>query len=261
MRKSSFITAVLGTAALTLPFGIYAQDEDRASLSDVWLVMPKAGMTTQFENAVRTHLAYRADVGDSRSWTAYAATVGSNPRLYQWRAGGLTWADQDAYMAEDQEKGYSAHWFANVDQYVDHYHHFMERSDFENSHWPEGLGQHPYYGVTTWSWKQGAGPASEEARKKLSQIAMEDGWADRGYNWMWLSRIGGRPTLMIVAEYDSYADMAPPEQDFFEFVSETVGAEEAGKLFADFGSGFTDSSYTVWAHRPDLSTTDTAGSD
>ena len=90
----------------------------------------------------------------------------------------------------------------------------------------------------------------------------EGGWGDAGNHWLWLSRIGGSPTLMLVTEFDDFADMAPPEQTFFEYVSEQLGSdEEASAMFAAFGSGFTDSSYTVWAHRPDLSSGGTAGGD
>jgi len=262
MRRSSFFTTLLGTAMLFIPLGLWAQDDERAPLSDVWMVMPKQGMAMKFEEAVRSHMAYRRDVGDSRNWVAYSASIGSNPQLYQFRAGDLNWADQDAYVAEDEEKGLGSHWFANVDQYVDHYHHYMERSDFEHSHWPADLGQHSYYGVTSWTWKEGAGPATEQAREQLSQIAMDGGWGEMGNHWLWLSRIGGKPTLMIVNAFDDFADMEPPEQSFFDFVTEQLGsAEDAGKIFAQFGAGFADSSYTVWAHRPDLSTTQTAGSD
>ena len=89
MKKTSLITSFLGTAMLLIPLGLYADHHERAPLSDVWLVMPKAGMATQFEAAAKMHMAFRRDAGDSRDWEAYAATIGSNPMLYQWRTGGL----------------------------------------------------------------------------------------------------------------------------------------------------------------------------
>lgn len=253
MNKKGFGAGLLAVALLIPPLASWAQDDDRNTLSDVWLIVPKQGMVQQFEAAAKTHLAYRRDAGDSRTWTAYQTSVGANPTLYQWRANGLDWADQDAYVAEDADNGYSAHWFANVDQYVDHYHHFMEVADLESSNWPADLGQHPYYGVTSWTMKPNAGPDVTAARKELSRLAKEEGWAERGNHWIWLSRVGGRPTLMIATEFDDYADMAPPEQSFFAFVSEQIGAEEARALIDRFTAGFADSNYAVWAHRPDLS--------
>lgn len=61
-------------------------------------------------------------------------------------------------FCEDAEKGFGANWMANVDQYVDHYHHYIEVADYENSDWPADLGQKPYYGVTSWAVKDNAGP-------------------------------------------------------------------------------------------------------
>ena len=68
MRKISFITSLLATAMLVIPLGLYADhhEDERAPLSDVWLVMPKSGMAMQFEAAATTHMAFRSDAGDSR---------------------------------------------------------------------------------------------------------------------------------------------------------------------------------------------------
>ena len=67
----------------------------------------------------------------------------------------------------------------------------------------------------------------------------------------------GVPSYSIDGELfwgdDSFEDMAPPEEDFYDFLVSQVGAGEADRLFADFGAGYTSSSYTVWMHQPDLS--------
>lgn len=258
MKKTSIITSMLGTALLLIPLSLFAQDDERAALTDVWYVMPKAGMMAEFEAAATAHIAFRRDAGDSRNWEAYASALGSNPQLYQWRAGGLEWADMDAYAAEDQANGYSEHWFTNVDQYVDHYHHYMEEADYENSQWPADLGQQPYYGVTTWKIQVGAGLDGFEARKELSKIGMEEGWEE---NWLWQTRTGGSDTLILVNELENMAAMESPEQSYFEFVSEKRSPEVAADLFSKFADRYTDASYTIWAHRPDLSSEETAGAD
>lgn len=258
MKKTSFITSIFGTALLLIPLSLFAQDDERAALSDVWYVMPKAGMVTEFEAAAKQHIAFRQDAGDSRSWEAYSTALGSNPSLYQWREGGLTWADMDAYIAEDAENGYSKHWQANVDQYVDHYHHYIEQADYENSQWPADLPQQPYYGVTAMKINQSAGMEGFEARKELSKIGLEEGWEE---NWLWLTRTGGPGIVMIVTELENMAAMEPPEQSFFEFVSEKRSPEEAAELFAQFSDRYTNSDFTIWAHRPDLSSEETASGD
>ncbi len=260
MKRFSIVLRLAGIAMLILPLTLSADHhEKRAELTDVWLMMPKQGMATQFEDAVKSHMAFREDAGDPREWEGYSVALGSNPSLYMWRYCCFNWADQDSYTSEDADKGLSENWFANVDQYVDHYHHYMESMDWETSNWPEDMAQDAYYGVTTWDLKEGAGPGPNQARKQLSQIALDEGW---DYKWLWHSRIGGSPKLMIVSPYANFAAMEPPEQEFFEFVAQHLGSEEeAGKIFDQFASGFTGSDYTVWAYRDDLSAGSVAGSD
>lgn len=253
MKKCSFVVSV---AALILPLGVLADshEEELPSLSDVWIVVPKQGMENQFEEAAAAHMAFRADGGDSRNWAGFRVVLGHHINLYQWRYCCFDWADQDAYLVEEEESGFGQHWSENVHQYVDHYHHYFDDADRENSHWPEGESTGPYYAVTSWAMKQGAGPGPGEARKQLSQLALNEGWANEDRKWLWLSRIGGKPMLAIVTEHENYADMAPPEPSFFEFLTEQLeSAEEAGALFAEFNSGFTSSDYTVWMYDEGLS--------
>jgi len=255
MKKSSLIVSIAGIAALILPLSLLAQDqeEEQGPLADVWVVVAKRGMEAQFSEAMKAHMAFRAEAEEMRDWQAYRVVVGHHLNLIQFRSCCFDWADLDAHEAEDAEKGLSANFNENVDQYVDHYHHYLERNDWENSHWPDEGTDGPYYGVTSWTVKQGAGPGPNEARKKLSEVALNEGWAEAGHNWFWLSRVGGKPMTLIVNSFESFADMAPPEQSFIEFVTEKLGAEEAGAVIAQFGAGFTSSDYTVWKYDESLS--------
>lgn len=110
------------------------------------------------------------------------------------------------------------------------------------------------YGVTSWVWKEDAGPEVGEVRKEISQALIEAGWGEEN-PWLWLSRIGGKPMIMVVTPFDNYADMAPPEQDMYEFMIENsdMEGEDLNAAFTAFGSGFSSSDYTIWQLRPDLS--------
>ena len=255
MKKTSLIVSIAAMAGLILPLSLLAQDEEEGlgPLSDVWFVVPKRGMEAQFSEAMAAHIAFRAEAGESRTWQAYTVAVGRDITPFQFRSCCFEWADLDAHGPEDLEKGLGANFNENVDQYVEHYHHYLERNDWENSYWPDEGTDGPYYGVTSWTVKQGAGPGSEVARKKLSEVALNQGWAEAGHNWIWLSRIGGKPMVMVVTSKADYADMAPSEPSFFEWVGEQLGAEEAGAVFAQFGSGFAGSDYTIWRHNENLS--------
>lgn len=255
MRKWSVVFGFVGFAMLALPASALAQDEEAAppSLTDVWLVVPKAGMESEFFAAIAADKELRDKKNDSRSWEVYTVEMGDHTNVVQFRACCFDWGDEDAYRIEEEEKGFSKHWNEKVEPYIDHYHRQYQKLDYENSHWPDGKGDGPFYGVTTWKIKAGSGPASGAARKKMSQLALNEGWASDENNWLWHWSLAGKPTLMIASSFASYADMAPPEQSFNEFAVEKLGEEEAGELFADFNSGLGGSDYTIWVHQPELS--------
>ena len=255
MKKCTWIAFV---AALVLPLAAPAEHheepEQPAPLSDVWLLVPKQGMAAEFTEAAKKHMAFRAKAGESRSWMAFRPVIGDKMDVVQYRSCCFNYADMDAYIAEDEKLGLSAHWNANVDQYVDHYHHYLDSNDWENSHWPEDSNG-PYYGVTAWTWKEGTGPGPTEVRKKFSQLAKNEGWAEAGHNWIWLERIGGKPIIAVVSSFENFADMAPGEQNFFEFIAEKLGSEkDASEMFMKFGSAFESSDYSVWEYDADLAT-------
>jgi hypothetical protein len=246
MKKTAVITGLISVVALIAPFSLFADEAEKAApppLSDVWIVVPKTGMEGKFREAVAAEVKARTGLGDTHDWQAYTVVIGHTLNAVQFRACCFNWAGLGAYEAEGDERGYTDYWNENVDQYVDHMHRYIEYTDWENSNWAEDENNGPYYGVTTWKMKQGAGPASSAARKKMSQVAINEGWEGQ---WLWLSRIGGKPMTAVVSSFESYADMEPPEQSFFEFLIEKLGAEEAAAMFADFGSGYSDSDYTVW---------------
>ena len=246
-------SAFLALIALVFSFSAFADDhEERASLSDVWVLAPKVGKFDEFAAAMSEYMAWRAEVGDSREWWAFAPVVGHNLNRVMYRTCCYEWADQDDYLAEAEEKGFGDKFDEMVGKYLDHAHHYFDNSDWDNSHWTDDT-KGPYFGVTTWKLKVGFHAEAYEARVKMSQMAM-DGWASDDNQWLWVMNTGGENTLAIVSPFSSYADMAPPEYSFYQFISDKLGSEEeAGKLFDAFNQGKAKEDYTVWRYIPELS--------
>ena len=256
MKRTSFLVSLAGIAALTLPLSLVAQEDGDAPppLSDVWVMVVKPGMMAEFNEAMATHVQFRKDAGESRTWDAFRVAVGHNMTPIGVRSCCFEWADLDVFEAENEALGLTANFNENVGRYVEHFHHYFERSDWANSHWPDTGTGGPYYAVTSWVDKAGSGPEAAAAREAMSQFAKNEGWADEDNNWLWYSRVGGNEITSLVSSYDNYADMAPPEQSFFEYAAEKLGEEEAGKMFKAFGSGFEDSDYTIWKYDESIST-------
>ena len=258
MKKTNIWASLASLAIFALPAAAMAQDDAAAEepppLTDVWVMVIKPGMEAEYNAAMAAHMQFRKDAGESRIWYAYRVAVGHNMKPILFRSCCYEWADQDAYEMENIEKGLNEDFNENVLQYVDHFHHYLEEFDWDNSHWPDSGTNGPYYGVTTWTNKQGRGPASGDAREKMSQLAKNEGWAKDDNNWLWIFRTGGASITALVSSYENYADMAPPEESFYAFAVDKLGEVEADEMFGDFNGGFDDSDYTIWVLDEALST-------
>ena len=248
-----FAAAILAAGPLA---ALADNHESQPALASVWIFAPKQGETDKFEKAMREHAAMREKGGDTRDWSVYSVAIGDHMGIYQVRYCCFDWADEDAYNAANADKGFGEHFQKTVAPHVDHMHHYFERMDFEMSSWPDDMDDTEYVGVTSWVWKEGAGAASSDARKQITQVLLDEGWGDDNH-WLWHSRIGGKPMIMVAVPYENYADMAPPEETMYEFMLQNsdMDAEELDATFQAFGSGFSSSDYTVWQSRPDLSVT------
>lgn len=249
MKKLSAILSLFAIASLLQPLVLLADaHEDAAApppLSDVWVMQPKQGMEAEFAKAVAKHTEYRDKNGETRSWQVFDVEIGDKIGAVTIRSCCYNWADQDEYKALEAEKGFGEDWNKHVHQFVDHYHHYLEEVDYENSHWPEGTGNGPYYGVSTFTLKADSVGAFSRSVKKISEIA-KDGWANDENTWLWLSRIGGGDKVALVSSYESFAAMKEPEKSFFEFLTEKVGEEDAVAVMTEFNSGIASSDYTIW---------------
>ena len=214
--------------ALTLPICAFAQDDEDAVLTDVWVFVPKAGMEDKFRDSARKYMEWRVKQNDSRSYSAFVPIVGDNMKPTMYRACCFAWADQDEYGKEATEKGYGPKFNEMMAPYIDHMHRYIERYDYDNSHWTDS-DKGPYYGVTTWWLDEGYNPEAYAARIKMSEIA-KDGWGSDSNQWLWITREGGSPTLAIVTPYSNWAEMAPLEVSFRDHAIEKIGEEDADAL-------------------------------
>lgn len=227
--------------------GAAAQD---GNVADVWVMHVKQGQSEAFEAAFNKHVAFRKKEGDPRAWRVYTSIVGDDVGHYvvRWCCGPWTALDEYAQWSGSQKA--QENWNRTVDKHVERYDHYMHVVDFEASNWPEELKPN-MVGVTYFDIKSGHAPAVTQAKARISALAKEGGWPR---NWAWLTTVGGSGPLTLVVPYGSFADMAPPEQSFVAFLTETMGSEEdAMALWNQFTGGVRDSRFTVYRYRGDMS--------
>jgi hypothetical protein len=256
MRHTRLAGGFVGFVALLFSFSAFAQEpaEERGDISDVWVFAVKRGMEAEFTAAMKEHIAVRKEMGEPRTWYGYRAEVGQHPGLVMYRSAPMSYADHDAYLGNDLS-AIEEVFNEKIDPLVNHYHHYIESYDWKNSHWPDSEStEGPLFIEVARKWRPDA-VGSNKARERMSQIALNDGWAEKGYEWLWVNRMGGAPTQSIVFPNSNYADMAPTGDDFGAWLAEQVGSEEeATKIFKAWLSGFSETNTTVWRYDPSIST-------
>ena len=88
----------------------------------------------------------------------------------------------------------------------------------------------------------------------MSQIAINQGWANDERSWLWATTIGGKPQVSVIVPHENFASMAGSGEGFVDFLAKQMGsAEAAAELMSQFSGAVWSSDYQVWAHRDDLS--------
>ena len=256
MKNASIklITGLLAGIICLSPISAIAQDNP-PPLSEIWMVTPKAGHLGDFQAALKAHTNVRKEHGDPQAWQVYSSIVGDDLNQYAIRHCCSSWADLDAYAKwNEANPAVLGHWMETVAPHVEKIQHYFDQIDWNNSRWAADEGPFRYFAVTEWGTKGGQEADFTAARKVMSQVAINQGWATTGKNWIWTTTIGGKDRNAIVIPHKNFAGMAPGEETFFEFLSKHMGsAEAAGDLLKKFSSATWGSELTVWEHLPGLS--------
>jgi hypothetical protein len=254
------IFVVMTALLLTISFSATAQDDDGppGQIAEVWVVSVSLENQPAFEEAFNNHMNVRKEAGDPASWQTFTNNTGDSLSTYFIRNCCFSWADRDAYDAWGEENPeVSADWNENVHSLVSNYGHHFSEVDFENSNWPDEGSEVKFVGVTSYRIKPGAGQQFDAAKNELSQIALNEGWAEAGHNWAWSSSVDGPTTVNLVIPHENYADMANPDPTFFQFLSQHLGSEEAAaEIFQRFTGATKGAEYTIYTHRADMSMSD-----
>ncbi|MBY5991393.1 hypothetical protein [Ferrimonas balearica] len=233
-----------------LPLTLFAADKPD-NLAEMWIITPKAGEAAKFEEALKRHVAFRKEKGDTRQWMVYVPTLGDKLNRYMIRSCCTNWAEVDTYVKWQNDQQTGNHWRTNVGQLVEAVAHNFSEVDMANSNWPEQDPGYVYFGVTSYKVKAGHGAGTEADKKALSDHAKAMEWP---YSWAWSWSVGGEPTLHLVIPHQNYAGMAEPDPSFAESLGKHLGDESKAKaLFESWSSHFHGTEYQLYRLRTDLS--------
>ena len=249
----TFILGVLAALALLLPAAGQA-DEAPPPLSAMWIITPKEGHDAEFRKALAEHMAFRSEHGDPRTWEVYTPVLGDELDRYAIRFCCFNWADQDSYEAwMDGHSEIRDHLQANLSPHTGKVAHYFESIDWADSHWVDSDTSYRFFAVTEFNIKPGKGLDFTKARSKMSQIALNQGWATDSRPWIWASVVGGKPVESIIIPHLNYASFDRGEETFINFLSRQLGEESAAELVNEFAETAWSTDFQIWAYQADLS--------
>jgi hypothetical protein len=235
---------------ILMPALSIAAEKKPPILADTWAITPKAGQGAEFYAALKEHIKFRKEKEDPRTWEIYNKVVGDDLNTYYIRSCCFQWADIDTYNAWGDKVGTGKHFNSTVNKYVEHAGHNFSVIDQENSHWPEDTVAN-YVGVTSYKLKSGSGKSFDKALEGITKVLIDNNWPE---SWSFFYGIeGDTNSIGLALAYKNYADMAPPTENVFKFVSKHMKSEKkAQKLFDDFSDGIESSTYTIYKKNTSL---------
>ena len=219
-------------------------------LSDLWVFWPKEGHVEAFEAAIKTHLAWRKQAGETFVWQGYQPVLGTDMAHYVFRSADHRWADFDAHLAWGTKAKANEAFARDIQPHVARYEHTIAEEDYKHSKWVDG--EYNYFWVASHRLKPGADASMGEAIDKIHKGLVTGGWP---VSWAVSRTIGGAGGLTIVFPHVSYAAMEEPKPGFMEVLTKGMGGAEAAlAALKQFNESRAETNETIYAFRRDLST-------
>lgn len=252
-RLYRFVLTAFVTLLFLLPINLIAE-ESPPPLAELWMMSYKTGHGSSFYAALEEHMKFRSEQGDPRNWQAYSPVLGDDLGRVAVRYCCFEWQDQDSYRDWSQQaQKVSDHFDEHVLPHVEKFEHYFESIDWKNSHWVEASGEYRLFAVNQFNLKPGQAAEFDAARDKLSQIAINQGWATDEHSWLWATTIGGKPQESIIIPHRNFASMGGEQDSFTRFLADQLGEDAAAAVLKQFSDATWSSSYQIWALLDDLS--------
>jgi hypothetical protein len=235
---------------LIFPALTFAEDKEPTLIADIWTMTPKAGHEADFHAALKAHIKFRQDHDDPRNWQVFSPIVGDHMNTYLIRACCFEWSAQDSYEEWSEKSGVQKHWNETASKYVASYNHNFNEADMENSHSVSTTVTN-FVGVTRYKVKNNAWEKLNKAIASLSSIGKDNNWP---HSWSWGYPVSGPTDVILAVPFKNYADMAPLDENFFQFVSKHLKSKKkAQKIFDRFTNSIESSEYSIYKKLDDLS--------
>jgi len=247
MRRTGFFLALVSVLLLALP--AVAQEEPGV-ISQVYVVKPKAGMTQQFEEALKQHRDWLRQQNETWTWRVWQTVAGEDLGQYVIGSSGHRFEDFDAHAELAQAN--RARWIANVAQYVESISGSLRVYRADISRPPERGAPISLIWVSEIHLHVGTEDTFNYAAKKIDEAIEKTNWPVH-YSWSQVIAGGPTPKFILVEPSENWAGFKGPEKRFRVMLEEAYGREEAEALLKLFREITKSETSRISSYRPDLS--------
>lgn len=243
-------TALALTAGLLalLPAALGAQNVAR-----VYLFTPMAGKSAAFEQAVRTHSAWRRQAGDPWTWEVYSVETGPHAGSYLVGSWGHTWADLDAYEAGFGPKG-GARFETDVDPLLASWTSWIQVGDTANQSLPQADEDYNLITFILYYVKPDKVRAFQSAVSAISKAITKNNYPVH-FAWFTPEDAGRGPVRGLAVFNKNWAGFQDKDPSLLQVVTKEYGSAMTDHILQDFTGSYYGLESMVMRSRPDLSVT------
>ena len=248
MKRSIALSLVLFIFALAAP--AMAGDEDQGQLAISYMLQPKDGHESQFEEALKKQVAWYAEQNDQWTWTCWQWITGENFGKYIFRSGGHHWADWDT-RGDLSAKAWN-HFVEHGKPHVATMTSSINTGFDKISQWPEDYGEVPYVSVINFHIKMGKSRDFFNLLERIHKTVVKAEWPEP---FWWSTTVSGGKmgVYTLVLPYKNWADMDEPETPFWKMMEKTAGRGEADSIRQGFIDCVEKQTSALAMFRPELS--------
>lgn len=246
MRRVAFALSIC------LLLAVWAQGQDKAvDVGQVYVMVPKPGMTKQFEDGRKRHMDWHRKQNDSWTWLTWQVQSGRSTGSYISTTFGHSWKDFDTWE-QKLGAGDAADGEMNLSPNI---------SNGENSYWiymkevsrpTAGDEPNKMAEVEHFFLKQDGDSDFNAAIQKINEAIGKTSWPVH-YFWYQLANGGDGPHYVLVIPHNSFAEMADPEPSFPVMLEKALGRHDAEELMHGLDKSIAKQSSELLTYRPDLS--------
>jgi hypothetical protein len=240
---------VVVCAMLLLPLVAFAQMPAQGNICELYVNVPKPGMTAQYEAARKKHMAWHKAQNDKWSWHVWEVLTGNSTGSYVVASCGHQWKDFDGrekFNAADSENA-AITMQPTLSSNLMSYYALRPEISLTTE-----MITSPMIAVTHFFVKPDGVNDFADSLKKVNQAIRKTNYISKPSNWYSLANGGPGPHFVLVNGRDTYADMQPPEKSLDQMLKEALG-DEGTAAIATLRKNIERTETELLHYRPDLS--------